>query len=164
MSKTFGNAIGVTDPPEEMFGRLMSVPDDVMPDYYVLLLEEDLDPSRHAGEAKRELARRLVERFHGPEAAAAAEERFDLIHKEHGVPEDIPTAHVRAGENGEVHLPALIAEQFDLSTSEARRLIGQGGVRLDGVELTSDRLDLPSAELSGKVLQVGKRRFVRLSA
>jgi tyrosyl-tRNA synthetase len=164
MSKTFDNAIGVTDAPEEMFGRLMSVPDDVMPDYYLLLLGEELDRSQHAGEAKRELGRRLVERFHGTAAAKAAEGRFDLVHVRGEVPDDIPTVAVDAGERGEVHLPALIAAEFDLSTSEARRLIGQGGVRLDGEVLSAERLDLPGSELSGKVLQVGKRRFVRLEA
>jgi tyrosyl-tRNA synthetase len=163
MSKTFGNAIGVTDPPQEMFGKLMSVPDDVMPDYYVLLLGEDLDPDRHPGEAKRELARRLVGRFHGPGAALAAEERFDLVHKEGGIPEDIPAFEIRPGDDGEVHVPALIATAFDLSTSEARRLLSQGGVRVDGEVLAGDRLNVPASELRGKVLQVGKRRFVRIA-
>jgi tyrosyl-tRNA synthetase len=164
MAKSLGNYVGVTDPPEEMFGKVMSVPDDVMGQYYLLLLGEELDPARHPGEAKRVLARRLVERFHGAEAARAAEERFDRIHVHREVPEDIPEYRLEADGERELHLPALIADQFDVSSSEARRLIQQGGVRLDGAALAPDRLDVPVAELEGRILQVGKRRFVRLVA
>src|SRR4051794_5616182 len=117
MSKSLGNYVGVTDPPDEMFGKLMSVPDDAMGEYYRLLLYEPLDSQRHPGEAKRELAGRLVARFHGEEPAQGAEARFDQVHVRHEVPEDVPEAHVEAGENGEVHLPALIAREFDVSTS-----------------------------------------------
>jgi tyrosyl-tRNA synthetase len=162
MSKSLGNYVGVTDPPEEMFGKLMSIPDEVMGQYFLLLLGEELKPGRHPGEAKRELARRLVDRFHGEGAGRAAEERFDQIHVRGEVPDEIPSTPVRADSDGSVHLPALIAEVFALSTSEARRLIAQGGVKLDGETLSPDRLDLPAVELGGKVLQVGKRRFVRL--
>jgi tyrosyl-tRNA synthetase len=161
MSKSLGNYIGVTDPPEEMFGKLMSVPDEAMGDYWRLLLGEE-QPGGHPGEAKRELARRLVERFHGAKASASAEERFDQVHVRREAPEDIPVAKIEAGPGGEVHVPQLIASQFGTSTSEARRLISQGGVRLDGEVLAADRLDVPADELSGKVLQVGRRRFVRL--
>jgi tyrosyl-tRNA synthetase len=164
MSKSLGNYVGVTEEPEEMFGKLMSIPDDVMPDYYRLLLGEELDAERHPGRAKRELARRLVERFHDPRAAADGEGRFDQLHVRREVPEDAPSVRVSAGDDGLVHLPGLIAEEFELSTSEARRLIRQGGVKLNGEAVASDRLDLPLAELSGKVLQVGKRRFVRVVA
>jgi tyrosyl-tRNA synthetase len=162
MSKSLGNYVGVTDSPEEMFGKLMSIPDDVMAQYYALLLYEPLDPERHPGEAKRELARRLVERFHGERAAREAEARFDQVHVRHEVPEDIRVIRAESGDNGEVHLPALIASAFGVSTSEARRLLGQGGVKVDGRPLESERLDLPMADLDGKVLQVGKRRFVRV--
>src|SRR4051794_12390881 len=162
MSKSLGNYVGVTDPPEEMFGKLMSIPDDVMGEYYRLLLYEPLDSDRHPGEAKRELARRLVARFHGEEPAQGAEARFDQVHVRHEVPEDVPEARVEAGENGQVHLPALIAREFDVSTSEARRLLSQGGVKVDGQAVNGARLDVPMADLVGKVLQVGKRRFVRV--
>jgi tyrosyl-tRNA synthetase len=160
MSKTYGNYVGVTDPPDEMFGKLMSIPDHVMADYWLLLLGEELDRERHPGEAKRELARRLTDRFHGGGAGAAAEERFDRVHVRGEVPDEIPTVTVPA--DGDVHLPQLISAEFDLSTSEARRLIAQGGVRIDGSPVEPGTLDLPAEELNGKVLQVGKRRFVRV--
>jgi tyrosyl-tRNA synthetase len=169
MSKSLGNYVGVAEPPEEMFGKLMSIPDDAMPTYYELLLLESAPESLPAVEAKRTLARRLVDRFHGEGAGEGAEGRFDLVHKRHEVPEEMPEAALGelggdAGGNGEVHLPALIASAFGLSSSEARRLINQGGVKLDGEPLAPDRLDLPRAELEGRVLQVGKRRFARLVA
>jgi tyrosyl-tRNA synthetase len=162
MSKSLGNYVGVTDPPEEMFGKLMSIPDDVMGEYYRLLLYEPLDPDRHPGEAKRELARRLVARFHDETAAREAEARFDQLHVRREIPENVPEVRVEPGENGDVHLPALIARAFDVSTSEARRLLSQGGVKVDGEALDGDRLDVPIEALDGKVLQVGKRRFVRV--
>jgi tyrosyl-tRNA synthetase len=163
MSKSYDNYIAVNDPPEEMFGKLMSVPDDAMGDYYLLLLDEELDPSRAPNEAKRELARRLTDRFHGQGAGAEAEARFDQIHVRGELPDEIPLARVEATNDGTVHLPALIAREFELSTSEARRLIGQGGVRLDGEPLGAETLDVPAARLDGRVLQVGKRRFRRLA-
>ncbi|MEK6327676.1 MAG: tyrosine--tRNA ligase [Actinomycetota bacterium] len=163
MSKSFGNYVGVTEAPEEMFGKLMSVPDTAMGEYYRLLLGAELDPSAHAGEAKRELARRLVERFHGAGAATAAEERFNRLHVRKELPDEIAEAAVEAsGPNGSVHVPALLAEHFGLSRSEARRLIDQGGVRIAGTVLEAGRLDVPASELDGEVLQVGKRRHRRL--
>jgi tyrosyl-tRNA synthetase len=163
MSKSLGNYVGVTDAPEEMFGKLMSVPDAAMGEYYRLLLGAQLDPDRHPGEAKRELARRLVERFHGADAAAASEERFDQLHVRREIPGEVAEAVVEAsGPNGSVHLPALLAEHFDLSRSEARRLIDQGGVRIGGRVLEAGRLDVPASELDEQVLQVGKRRHKRV--
>jgi tyrosyl-tRNA synthetase len=162
MSKSLGNYVGVTDLPEEMFGKLMSIPDDVMGQYYRLLLYEPLDEGRHPGEAKRELARRLVARFHSDEAATEAEARFDQLHVRREVPEDVPEVRVESGDGGEVHVPALIAQAFGVSTSEARRLLGQGGVKVDGEALDGGRLDVPLGDLEGKVLQVGKRRFARV--
>jgi tyrosyl-tRNA synthetase len=163
MSKSLANYVGITDPPDDMFGKLMSVPDAAMGEYYRLLLAAELDPDQHPGEAKRELARRLVGRFHGTDAAAAAEDRFDQVHVRREVPDDVGEAVVEAsGPNGSVHVPALLAEHFDLSRSEARRLIDQGGVRIGGRVLEAGRLDVPAAELDGEVLQVGKRRHKRL--
>ena len=160
MSKSVGNYVGVTDPAEEIFGKLMRVPDEVMPLYYELLLDEPLDPDRHPGESKRHLARTLAARFHDAAAATAAEAHFDRLHVERAAPDEIEDAELPAGDP--VHLPAVIAEQFGLSRSEARRLLSQGGVRLDGKPLDGDALDLPAARLDGAVLQVGKRRFRRL--
>ena len=162
MSKSYDNYVAVTDPPEEMFGKLMSIPDAVMGQYYLLLLSEPLDAGRHPGDAKRELARRLVARFHGEGAGDAAEARFDQVHVRRELPEEIPVARVSGSDGEPVHLPALIAAEFELSTSEARRLIQQGGVRLDGEVVDADTLDREPSELFGRVLQVGKRRFRRL--
>jgi tyrosyl-tRNA synthetase len=164
MSKSLGNYVAVTDPPEEMFGKLMSVPDEAMGEYWRLVLGEE-QPGGHPGAAKRELARRVVERFWDRAAAEAAEDRFDQVHVRREVPEDVEVAEIRAewmGDGGEVHLPLLMESEFGLSRSEARRLIAQGGVRIDGEVLGSDRLDVPVGELSGKVIQVGKRRFKRV--
>jgi tyrosyl-tRNA synthetase len=168
MSKSLGNYVGVTDPPEEMFGKLMRIPDEAMGTYYELLLAED-EPEGDPMPAKRALARRIVERFHDAAAADAAEQRFDTVHVAHEVPEDIPELALSEADGvgeggGEVHLPALIAGVFEISSSEARRLIAQGGVKLDGEAIAPERLDLPAGELAGRVLQVGKRRFVRLLA
>ena len=162
MSKSLGNYVGVTDPPEEMFGKLMSIPDAVMGTYYTLLLEEDLPAELSPVEAKRALARRLVERFHGDGAGEGAEAQFDRVHVSGDLPEEIEEVSLEG--DGEIHLPALIAGAFELSSSEARRLLQQGGVKLDGRSLEGGRLDVPRDELEGRVLQVGKRRFARLVA
>jgi tyrosyl-tRNA synthetase len=164
MSKSLGNYVGVTDAPEEMFGKLMRIPDDVMGTYYELLLGEGA-PDEEPVVAKRALARRIIERFHDAAAAEAAEARFDTVHKDHGVPDDIPELSLAEADGvngGDVHLPALIAGAFGISSSEARRLISQGGVKLDGESLPAESLDVPAGELGDRVLQVGKRRFVRL--
>jgi tyrosyl-tRNA synthetase len=170
MSKSLGNYVGVTDPPEEMFGKLMRIPDEAMPVYYELLLAETV-PDGEAVAAKRALARRIVERFHGSDAAEAAEARFDKLHVAGEIPDDIPEVSLSeigtgVGEqsDGLVHLPAVMGAAFGISSSEARRLISQGGVKLDGEGVAPDSLDLPLEELGGRVLQVGKRRFVRLLA
>jgi tyrosyl-tRNA synthetase len=160
MSKSSGNYVGVTDPPEEMFGKLMSVPDEVMGQYYRLLLGAD-PPDTAPVEAKRELARRLVDRFHTDGAGEAAEAAFNRIHVDHEIPEDLPEFNLDSA--AEVHLPQLIAAAFDVSSSEARRLLSQGGVKLDGEALPGEPLDVPADTLAGKVMQVGKRRFVRLA-
>jgi tyrosyl-tRNA synthetase len=164
MSKSLGNYVGVTDPPEEMFGKLMRLPDDAMGTYYELLLGEGLEPSLPAVESKRALGRRIVRRFWGDEAATAAERHFDRLHKEHLPPEEVEeiTLSERDFSDGRAHLPAVIAEHFGTSRSEARRLMGQGGVKLDGEPLGADDLDLELGRLDGAVLQVGRRQFRRL--
>jgi tyrosyl-tRNA synthetase len=166
MSKSADNYVGISEAPEEMFGKVMSIPDEAMGTYYELLLYEPV-PEGHPAEAKRALARRLVERFHDAGAAEAAEAHFNRLHVEHGIPDDAPEVALADadgvnGGDGSAHLPALIAGIFGISSSEARRLITQGGVKIDGEGVPADRLDVPTAELEGRVLQVGKRRFARL--
>jgi tyrosyl-tRNA synthetase len=163
MSKSLGNYVGVTDAPEEMFGRLMSIPDEAMAEYYRLLLGAEA-PEAPPNEAKRELARRIVDRYHGDGAGEGAEARFNRVFVDHAAPEEIADFEIGpyGGDNGAVALPRLIGAGFDLSSSEARRLIKQGGVRLDGEPVAADALELPREDLAGKVLQVGKRRFLRL--
>jgi tyrosyl-tRNA synthetase len=161
MSKSLGNYVGVTDPPEEMYGKLMRVPDEAMPVYYDLLLDGPLDGSLPPRDAKRAMARALTAQYHGQEGAAAAEERFDALHVRHELPEEIDDFAFAA--NGDaVHLPALLEEAFGISRSEARRLLSQAGVKLDGEALSSESLDLPAAKLDGAVIQLGKRRLKRL--
>ncbi len=164
MSKSTGNYVGVTDEPADMFGKLMSVPDDAMPLYWTLLLGEELDRSAHPNEAKREMGRRLVDRFHGAGAGARAEARFDGVHVRREIPTDIDSYTLPADDGNAVHVPALIADAFGTSASEARRLLAQGAVRVDGEALSGDELDVPGSRLEGRVLQVGKRRFVRLES
>jgi len=165
MSKSLGNYVGVTDAPEEMFGRLMRVPDEAMPSYYRLLLGSDTPEGVPPNEAKRELGRRIVERFHGTEAARAAEEHFDRLFVQRKAPDQIEEVDLEpflGGGDGSVHLPLLMAGAFGISSSEGRRLIKQGGVKLDGEPIPADTLDLDPAALDGRVLQAGKRRFRRL--
>ncbi|HEX8958906.1 MAG TPA: tyrosine--tRNA ligase, partial [Solirubrobacterales bacterium] len=167
MSKSLGNYVGVADPPEEMFGRLMRVPDEAMPDYYRLLLGGAAAAGAPPNEAKRELARRIVARFHDAEAARAAEAHFDRLFVEHAAPDEVEEVGIApyvGADGGRVHMPSLLAGAFEISSSEARRLISQGGVRLDGEALGADSLDLEPAALDGRLLQVGKRRFRRLRA
>jgi tyrosyl-tRNA synthetase len=159
MSKSLGNYVGVDDPPEEMYGKLMRVPDEAMPTYYSLLLDEE--PESDPREAKRHMARALTAHYHGDQAAVGAAERFDTLHVRRELPDDIEE-FAFTSDNGEVHLPALMADAFGLSRSEARRLLTQGGVRLDGDELDGATLDVPADRLDGAVLQVGRRRFKKL--
>jgi tyrosyl-tRNA synthetase len=164
MSKSLDNYVGVTDAPEEMFGRLMSIPDEAMADYFRLLLGSEV-PDLPPNEAKRELGRRIVDRFHGEGSGGGAEEHFNRVIRDRGVPEEIPSWDIdpAAGEDDDaILLPRLIGSGFELSSSEARRLIKQGGVKLDGETLAPDVLELPRQALAGKVLQVGKRRFLSL--
>ena len=156
MSKSLDNHIGITAPPEEVYGRTLRAPDSVLPSWYDLLLGRPVPEDMPARDAKRA----LVERLHGPEAAAEAEAAFDRVFVSGDLPEEIEEADVRAADGGGVHLPELIADLFGGSRSDARRAIAQGGVKLDGVPVAD--LDVPAADLDGRVLQVGKRRFRRL--
>ena len=161
MSKSLGNYVGVDDPPEEMFGKLMRVPDDAMPVYY--------EPAARRGPAAPTRATpsatwptRSTARYHGEEAAARGSRSASTPCT---CATSCPTtsrSSPSARTTGRCHLPALMAEAFGLSRSEARRLLAQGGVKLDGTDLDESRLDVPADELDGVVLQVGKRRFKRL--
>jgi tyrosyl-tRNA synthetase len=165
MSKSLGNYVGVTDPPAEMFGKLMSIPDEAMDEYFRLLLGEEGRPDGPPNQAKRELGRRIVDRFHGAGKGAEAEAAFDQVFVAHAIPDDIPEVDLAGyvGEDGEVHLPRLLAGAFGVSASEARRLLAQGGAKLDGAALPANNLDVAQEDLVGRVIQLGKRRFAKLS-
>jgi tyrosyl-tRNA synthetase len=162
MSKSSGNYIGVTAPPDEMYGKTLSIPDESLSAWYSLLVGADAPPELAPRDAKRALARIIVERFHGAAAAAAAEESFDRVHVRHEAPEEVPDVEFAPGEAGTVHLPALIAQAFGVSSSEARRSLSQGGVRVDSEPLDAGALDVPGELVDGRVLQLGKRRFARV--
>lgn len=162
MSKSYDNYVGVSESPEEIYGKTLSIPDSSLADWYSLLLGAAPAAGLEPRDAKRALARALVERFHDAGAAEAAETQFDRVHVRHELPDDVAVVCWPA-RDGKVHLPALLAEAFEISTSEGRRALGQGAVRLDGVPVSPDGLDLPVAEVNGRVLQLGKRRFARVS-
>jgi tyrosyl-tRNA synthetase len=159
MSASLGNYIGLAEPPEEQFGKTMRISDEALGDYYRLVMESDEDPRRlDPLEAKLELARFVVRRSHGEEAAKRAEAHFTRVVREREAPEEVEEVDLPAEDP--VHLPALLVELFRIaSTSEARRLIAQGGVKLDGAVVSE--LNVPRASLEGSLLQAGKRQFVR---
>ncbi|HXB15034.1 MAG TPA: tyrosine--tRNA ligase [Solirubrobacteraceae bacterium] len=172
MSKSLGNQIGVTDPPGEMFGKTMAIPDEAMEEYYRLLIEPrspggapgvlgELAGSS-ARDAKRTLAREIVAWLHSPEEAQRAEEEWDRVFAQRELPLEIEEARLPA--DGSVHVPALIAEEFGISRSEARRLLEQGGVWLGEQQLGAGDQDLEVSRADGEVLRVGRRRFRRLRA
>jgi tyrosyl-tRNA synthetase len=160
MSKSYDNYIGVTESAPEMYGKTLSIPDASLPDWYSLLFGSAPDPALGPRDTKRALARGLVARFHGPEAATEAEEAFDRVYLRHEAPADMPTVEL-PDSGAVVHLPALLAAAFGVSTSEARRGVAQGAVKIDGDPV--EALDLPAEALTGRVLQFGKRRFARLA-
>jgi tyrosyl-tRNA synthetase len=179
MSKSLENHVALTEPPEEQFGKVMSIPDDAMATWFRLCT--DLEPSEldaiEAGLAdgslrpdlaKRRLASEVVALYHGADAAREAEARFDRVFKERDLPQDVPVIEIPPGierdEGGTIWLPRLLqAVGMASSNSEARRLIEQSGVRLDGQLLEDPEAEFRRGELQGKVLQVGRRRFARLS-
>jgi len=159
MSSSVGNNIPLTMAPEDMFGRTMRIPDSMLPDWWRLVLEAE-PPARQPLEQKLELARRIVARSQGEAAAREAEEHFTRVVRQGEAPAEVPEVALPAGDP--VHLPALLVGSLGVgSTSEARRLIAQGGVRLAG-EVVSD-LDLPRRRLVGAQIQVGKRRYATLT-
>ena len=159
MSASRGNYIGLKEEPEEQFGKAMRIPDDLLPQWYRLVMESDDPPPSDPLEAKLALARFIVTRAHGREAAERAEAHFTRVVREGQAPEDVPEVQLPSGDP--VHLPALLVDQMGIgSTSEARRLIAQGAVKVDGEPVTD--LDVARSRLEGALLQAGKRRFARL--
>lgn len=184
MSKSLDNYIGLTEPPEDMFGKLMRIPDELIAKY--LRLSAPMDPAEvdsierglregtvRPNEAKRRLAREVVDLYHGVGAGAAAEARFNVVHREHEIPREVPNVSVPSGVFVEqdgvriVYVPALL-EAMGLvgSRSEARRLQAQGGVRVDGEQVPHEDIRIegdPPGQLTGSVWQVGRRKFARLA-
>jgi tyrosyl-tRNA synthetase len=159
MSSSVGNNIPLTAPPEEQFGRTMRIPDQQLDEWYRLVWQRELPPGDPMA-LKLDLARFIVRRSHGEEAARRAEGHFTRVVRQHEAPDEVPEIPLPNGDP--IHLPAVLAEHLGVgSTSEARRLIGQGGVKLNGAPVAD--LDLPRAELAGALLQAGKRRFARFS-
>ena len=171
MSKSLGNYIGINEPAEQIFGKIMSVSDDLMIRYYELLSDLSLaeleqlkrglkDHSVHPMEAKKQLGRELVARYHGAAAAAAAEGDFNRRFRDNQSPEEIPEVNLPAGA-GKVSLGRLLAEAGLVSSnSEGRRAIQQGGVKVDGEKVADEGAELPRT--GEYVVQFGKRRFARV--
>ncbi|HUS48297.1 MAG TPA: tyrosine--tRNA ligase [Phycisphaerae bacterium] len=166
MSKSKGNYIGVTDTPGEMFGKVMSIPDTLMDNYFTLLTDlprEQIDtwvnPDRtHPRDAKVQLGRTVVAQYHGKQAAEAAAEEFDRVFARKQTPTDMPEVRVAGGAINIVQL--VVSAGFAKSTSEARRLVGQKAVSIDEQPVTE--IDAEVAPTTGQVLRVGKRRFGRI--
>jgi len=174
MSKSLGNYIGINEAPEDMYGKVMSIPDELMLSYYELITTVSMEEigrikiglengSVHPRDAKRRLAREIVARFHGVSAANYAEEQFDLVFKQNSIPDDIPEFSISASDmtDGRIWIVKLmVLTGLASSNGEARRLIKQGGVKLDGTPVTDDNLELQISD--SMVLQVGKRKFARV--
>ena len=160
MSKSRGNYIAINEAPAEMFGKTMSIPDKALPQWWEMLVGGGPHPDDPM-QWKLELARRIVSRWHGEEEAKRGEDHFTRVVREHQAPAAVQEAPLPAGDP--VHLPELLVEHFGIgSTSEARRLISQGGVKIDGQPATG--IDIPRASLDGALVQAGKRRFMRFPA
>lgn len=171
MSKSYGNYVGLTDEPDDMFGKVMSIPDELMPKYYRMCTALAVDEverveaglaegSLHPNAAKRALAREIVSLYHGDEASVTAEQAFDRVFKQHEAPLEVDEIVLAAGD--EVYLPgALFDAGLVGSAGEGRRMIDQGGVRIDGEPVQAGSYTVARARVAGRILQVGKRRFVR---
>lgn len=176
MSKSYGNYIGLTDEPADMFGKVMSIPDELMVKYFRLASTRSVDEideieqglaaqELHPNKVKRSLARNVVAAYHGDDAAVDAEGEFDLVFKQHAVPDDIPEfpADLTPNEEGKVYLAKLLSDAgLAASAGDARRLIDGGGVKVDGEAVSPKAYNVEPAMLEGAVIQVGKRKFMRL--
>ena len=160
MSSSEGNNIPLTMDPEEQFGRAMRIPDELLPEWYRLVMEQQ-PPTGDPLEAKLDLARFIVRRSHGEEGVRRGEDHFTRVVREGRAPDEaeIPTASV---DGGSVYLPQLLSDQFGQSNSHWRRVIEQGGVKIDGEPVSE--LELPAERLAGSVIQAGKRQFLKVSA
>ena len=178
MSKSYGNYVGLTDEPADMFGKIMRIPDELMPKYYRLATAlpvaevDEIEAGLAAGkldpnQSKRRLAREIIKIYHDEQAAADAEEQFDRVFKAHGVPEDIEVFDIALEddpEKGGVYLPKLLADlKLVASGGEGRRMIDQGGVKVNGEVVATGAYHMPASELTGATLQVGKRKWARLA-
>lgn len=174
MSKSLGNYVGIYEPPDDMYGKLMSISDELMSTYFELATEVPLDEIRkiesdlaygslHPRAAKQRLAREIVSIYHNPDDACAAEAEFDRVHRAHQIPADLPEVVIPSSAlaDGKIWIASLIQQAgFAQSSSEGRRLVKQGGVRIDGERIEDASLEI--ALRSGAILQVGKRRFAKL--
>jgi tyrosyl-tRNA synthetase len=177
MSKSLDNYVALTEPPQQQFGKLMSIPDTLIAKYELLCTDLGLEDQRRVVEGlaagtirpdqeKRRLARTVVDHYHGPGAGEEAEAHFDAVFRRHEIPEDAPTVRLPAElfRDGAAWLPrVLVAAGLVASNGEARRAIGQGGVRLDGELLEDPEVEIARERLVGAVLQVGRRRFARIA-
>ena len=176
MSKSYGNYIGLTDESADMFGKVMSIPDELMVKYYRLAstcsveevdeIERGLSADElHPNKVKRALARNIVAAYYDEEAARAAEDQFDKVFKQHEMPDDIPEfeADLTPNDEGLVYLAKLLADAgLASSAGEARRLIDGGGVKIDGEAVAAKSYNVEPGRLEGAVLQVGKRKYAKL--
>jgi tyrosyl-tRNA synthetase len=177
MSQSLGNYVGITEPPDEMFGKLMRIPDELIGKYLRLVAWMPSDEAARAegamaagsvkpNDLKRAMARAVVDRYHGDGAGARAEEGFNRVHRDRELPQVVPDVRIPDGaaEDGLVWLPRLlVALELATSNGDARRRIEQGGVRLDDEPVTDPAYEARREDLVGTVLQVGRRWFGRLS-
>lgn len=166
MSKSLGNYVGVTDAPEEMFGKIMSISDELMFRYYELLTDLSLPEvealrKEHPKEAKMALARRIVADFHSEKAARSAEEAFESVFRRKELPEELPEVRLRKGGGSKRISQLMVDSGLASSKSEALRLIRQGAVQMDGQRASED-LEIALRPKQSVVLRVGKRRFLRV--
>ena len=170
MSQSLGNYIGVEDEPAEMFGKTMSIPDTAMPEWFRLAADYDssdvdeieaglASAELHPNDVKRQLARSVVSLYWGGQAGVEAEQGFDEVFKRGGAPDEMVEHQLPPDDP--INLPSLIREVFGISGAEARRLLTQGAVRVDGETIAL--VEMPRAGLVGTVIKVGKRRFARLT-
>lgn len=172
MSKSYGNYIGLTDEPADMFGKVMSIPDELMAKYYRLatslpVSEVDeiekalIDGTEHPNKLKRRLGREIVALYYDNDAASQAEEAFDLVFKQHKVPDDIDEFNL--GLEGDIYLPKLMVDaNLTQSAGEGRRLIDGGGVKINGEALAAKTYNVDASVVIGAVIQVGKRKFAKV--